>query len=134
MTFEFPQDLMRRLEIAAVFLFGSQAHGLATERSDFDFAVLVKDKKILEDYRRKNKIYETLYNLLSGKIKKLCNIDIVFLQTADLQLKYHVVKNGHLLYLGDKKIVGDFLENTTESYADFAPLRRMFHQAILQKI
>lgn len=134
MEFNFEKQKMEELGIAGIFLFGSQAQGMANEASDFDFAVLVKNTKDLYDFDKKNKIYNELYDIFSNQIKKTRNIDIVFVEFADLQFKYHIVRDGILLYVGDKKIVSDFLENTMEYYADFAPLRHMFHNAILQRI
>lgn len=134
MKFRFEREKMEEFGIAGIFLFGSQAQGLANRISDFDFAILLKDRKVLIDYGRRNKIYNELYDILSGQIKRLCNIDIVFIQSADLQFRYHVVRDGILLYMGDQRIISDFLENTMESYADFAPIRRQFHEAILQRI
>lgn len=134
MDFYFQKEKMEELGIAAVFLFGSQAQKLAGPASDFDFAVLLKDRKALYDYKKKKEIYDSLYDIFSAQIKRLCDIDIVFAQTADLQFKYHIIRDGVLLYIGDEKIVSDFIENTIEQYADFAPLRRQFHEAILQRI
>ncbi|MBI4209558.1 MAG: nucleotidyltransferase domain-containing protein [Deltaproteobacteria bacterium] len=125
---------MERLGIAGVFLFGSQAQGLARETSDYDFGILIKDYKVLSDTSQKNSIYDRLYDLFSSQIQKLVNIDIVFLQSADLQLQYHVVSSGNLLYLGDASIVSDFIERTIEFYADFAPHRKIFHESILGRI
>ncbi|MEK7599093.1 MAG: nucleotidyltransferase domain-containing protein [Patescibacteria group bacterium] len=132
--FKFQNEKMEELGIAGIFLFGSHAQGIANKASDFDFAVLVKKAEDLYNLDKKNKIYNELYDILSGQIKRLCDIDIVFIEFADLQFRHHIVKDGILLYVGDKKIVSDFLGNTMEFYADFAPLRREFHKAILQKI
>ena len=132
--FKFQNEKMEELGIAGIFLFGSRAQGIAGKTSDFDFAVLLKKAEDLYDLNKKNKIYNELYDILSSQIKKLCNIDIVFIEFADLQFKYHIAKDGILLYIGDKKTVSDFLGNTMEFYADFAPLRREFHKAIIQKI
>lgn len=134
MAFNFQKDKMEELGIAGIFLFGSQAQGAANEASDFDFAILVKDRKILYDNAKKNKIYNKLYDIFSGQIKKLRNIDIVFIEFADLQFRHHIAKEGVLIYAGDQKIISDFLERTMRFYADFAPLRREFHNAILQRI
>lgn len=125
---------MESLGIAGIFLFGSQAQGTATKTSDFDIGVLLKDRHVLDDFLRKQALYDSLYDIVSSQIKKLLNVDIVFLQSADLQLQFHVVRDGRLLYLGDKKIVSDFLEQTMDAYADFAPHRKEFHEAILQRI
>lgn len=134
MEFNFQKKNMEKLGIAGIFLFGSRAQGMAGKTSDFDFAILVKNREILSDIAEKKKIYNELYRLLSEQIKTLTNIDIVFIQNADLQFRHHVAKDGVLLYLGDQKIISNFLETTMESYADFAPLRFEFHKAILQRI
>lgn len=125
---------MEELGIAGIFLFGSQAQGVANPKSDFDFGVLLKNSSELRQPDKREKIYTALYDLFSSQIKKLCDIDIVFLQSADLQLRSHVARDGSILYAGEKKLIGDFLERTMEETADFAPLRREFHEAILARV
>lgn len=132
--FDLPKQTMNELGVAGVFLFGSQAQGLERESSDYDFGILLKNPQILSDYKKKTEIYNSIYDLFSSQIKKLRNIDIVFLQSTDLQIKHHVARDGKLLYIGDQKTVSDFLTSTMEHYADFAPHRKLFHQAILQRI
>lgn len=134
MEFEFQKEKMEKLGVAGIFLFGSRAQGVAGKTSDFDFAVLVKNNAILSDIEEKKRIYYELYRILSEQIKTLTNIDIVFAQNADLQFRHHIAKDGVLLYLGDQKIISDFLETAMEYYADFAPLRFEFHKAIIQRI
>lgn len=125
---------MRQLGVAGVFLFGSQAVGITHAKSDYDFGILLSKREIVFDYQQRNKVYDQLYDLLSAQIQQLVNIDIVFLQDADLQLRYHVVRDGQLLYLGDQKIVSDFMEQTIDLYCDFAPLRKEFQAAVLARI
>ncbi len=132
--FVFEREKMEELGVAGIFLFGSQAQGAASLASDFDFAVLLKDRKTVYDYRQRARVYDELYDMIAGQIQRLCDIDIVFVQAADLQFQFHVARDGALLYVGDEKIVSDFLERTMEAYADFAPLRRQFHEAILHRI
>lgn len=134
MKFKFQKEKMEELGIAGIFLFGSQAQGTANKTSDFDFAVLVKNKKMIRDAAERKKIYNKLYEILSKQINALINIDIVFVEQADLQIKHRIAQDGVLLYLGDQKIISNFLETTMEEYADFAPLRSEFHKAILQRI
>ncbi len=134
MHFNFPKIKMEELGVAGIFLFGSQAQKIAGPASDFDFAVLLKEKAVLRDYKQRSGIYNELYDILSSQINELRNIDIVFAQGADLQFRHHIAHDGLLLYIGDEKVVSDFLENTMEDYSDFAPLRRQFHEAILQRI
>lgn len=129
------------LAVEALILFGSRAQGLEGPLSDIDVGVLVRDPRILQDRTRRNALYDTLYfdvlSPLAGReVKRLCNIDIVFLQDelVNLQLKYHVSNHGVPLYERHPRAFADFKEYAMERYADFAPLRRMFHEAILARI
>src|SRR3989344_6241271 len=115
------------LGVAGVYLFGSQAMGTAGPASDFDVGVLVEDVRVLFDRRKRNVLYDALYDMLSSEIAKevrrLCDIDIVFLQDVDLQLQYHVAKQGKPLFEKDSRSFSNFKEQVMEQYADFAPLR-----------
>ena len=133
MKFTLPEEKLQALGIAGVFLFGSQAQGVAGELSDFDFGVLLEDVSILKNSKRKQKQYDALYDIFSSAVQVLKNIDIVFLQDVNLQLCFHVIKDGKLLFLGNQKIVSDFYERTMEDYADFAPHRWIFENADRQR-
>lgn len=135
------QQTLTGLGVSALILFGSHAQGLAGPLSDIDVGVLVRDPRILKDRTQRNGLYDSLYtdvlSPLAGRaVKRLCNIDIVFLQDelVNLQLKYHVSNHGVVLYEYDPHAFTDFKEYVMERYADFAPLRRMFHDAILARI
>lgn len=135
------KKILEGFDVEAVILFGSHAQGLAGPLSDVDFGVLVRDARMLKDRAKRNELYDSLYfNVLSplaGRaVKRLCDIDIVFLQDelVNLQLKYHVSNRGVPLYERHTRAFLDFKENIMERYADFAPLRRMFNQAILARI
>lgn len=132
--FHFPDEQMKQLGVAGVFLFGSQAVGATHANSDYDFGILLTQREILFDYKKRNIVYDQLYDLLATQIQQLVNIDIVFLQDTDLQLRYHVLRDGQLQYVGDQKVVSDFMEQTMELYCDFAPLRKEFQAAVLARI
>ena len=116
---------MRRLNIHAVIMFGSHALGVAREQSDYDVFVIG---------RKSNAAYDYLYDLLSSKIQKLVNIDIVFESRAPMELQHHVAKRGLVLYQETPSVVADFRERVMLRYADFAPLRHLFQQATLDRI
>lgn len=135
------KKILEGLGVEALILFGSHAQGLAGPLSDVDIGVLVEDQRILNDRPRRNELYDSLYfNVLSplvGRaVKRLCDIDIVFLQDelVNLQLKYHVSNCGVPLYERRGSVFVNFKEYTMERYADFAPLRHMFNEAILARI
>ncbi|MBI4125471.1 MAG: nucleotidyltransferase domain-containing protein [Deltaproteobacteria bacterium] len=119
---------LKNLSVSAVVLFGSQVQGVALSQSDYDFGVL------LNDPQRRKQVYDTLYDILSDHIRKLVNIDIVFLQTASAELQAHVVKHGVPIFEADKNAFADFKAQVMIRYADFAPLRAIFHEGILSRI
>lgn len=128
------QSSFNRLEVEAVILFGSHAQGTARPMSDYDFGILVSDPAILFSADRRREIYDGLYDLLSGKIKKLVNIDIVFLKDASMELQSHAAKHGIPLYEQTPHSFARFRERVMDEYADFAPLRKIFTRAILSRI
>ena len=119
------------LGVVGVYLFGSQAQEIAGKESDFDFGILLKKPFVIkeESMGLYQKIYELLEELAPGK-----NLDIVFLDRAPLQLRYHVLRCGQALYTGDAAVRAHFEERTLEEYADFEPYRRLFEQATLAQI
>lgn len=132
--FNLPKKKLEKLGVIGIYLFGSQAQGVSGALSDFDFGILLENPEILRDIEKRKKIYDELYDIFSGQIKKLCDIDIVFLQDVYLQLQYHAVSQGKIIYQKAPKILEDYKEKLIEQYADFAPLRREFHKAILERI
>lgn len=132
--FKFPEDKLKNLGVAGVYLFGSQAEGAAGKLSDFDAAVLFKDAK--KAFGDTSEVYGQLYDIFSDtfKLKGFKNIDIVLLPNASLQLRYRIVTMGKILYSGDDKIIMDHKEKTMLEYADFAPIRNLFNKAVLARI
>lgn len=133
-NFDFPKDKLEELGVSAIYLFGSQAQGSARPLSDFDFGIILKDPSVLQDYKKKKEIYNELYDVFSDQIKRVVNIDILFLQEAGLQYQYNATVKGELVYCDDLKVVADFKERAMENYADFAPLRHLFQRSILERI
>ena len=135
--FVFTEEEKRELErfgVAAVVLFGSRAQGLARPKSDYDIGVLVADKGILRSLERRREVYDAVYDLVSGKIQELLNIDIVFLEDAPAELQSHAAKHGVPIFEADPKAFLRFKEYVMLMYADFAPYRELFHRAILSRI
>lgn len=117
--------LLSGLNIDALILFGSQAQGLQNEQSDYDFFVIGK---------KDNNIYDVLLNILSKKINKLVDIDIVFDSDATMELKNHVIQYGKVLYQKSESVFPNFKEQVMTIYQDFAPYRQLFQQATLGRI
>lgn len=123
--------IIEELPVEVLVLFGSQARGRARQGSDYDFAVL-PSHPLSEEERKK--VYDTLYDLLSEKIQQLVNIDIVFLPGASMELQASAAAFGISLYERAPYAFAGFRERVMDAEADFAPLRRIFHSAILARI
>ena len=120
--------------IAALILFGSRAQGTANEVSDIDIGVLVKNQKTLMETKARSEIYDTVYALLEEKMNERTTIDIVFLDDAPAELRAHVMKYGRVLAELAPGAFTNFREKVMQEYADFAPLRAMFHRAIQERM
>lgn len=131
---ESERQMLKDLDVAVLVLFGSQAQGVAGPMSDYDIGVILSDPAKEFPGAARSKIYDALYDLLSAKIQELVDIDIVFLRQAPMELRSHVVRYGALLHETDNNIFANFKERTMLDYADFAPHRRIFQQATLDRI
>lgn len=130
-----PKEKLNNLGVAGVYLFGSQSEeGTAGKLSDFDVAVLFKDNK--NSFGDTSEIYGKLYDIFSESfdLSGFKNIDIVFLPNVSLQLRYHIVTTGKILYSGDIEMILDNKEKTMIEYADFSPARNLFNKSILERI
>ena len=124
------QERLRSLGVAVIYLFGSHAEGFATERSDADFGVLLKDPRVLT--RDTMPLYLELLDVCSHYVPNSDRMDIVFLQRAPLELRYDVVTHGIPLFQMDEGSRLDFEERTVIAYCDFQPLLQRFNRAILE--
>lgn len=127
-------SIFKGLGVSAIVLFGSRALGLAGETSDYDFGVLLNGKGLQKLKTERGELFDALHDIFSSHIKRLINIDVVFLQTAPGELQVHATNKGQVLYEEKPGAFTDFRERVMLEYADFAPLREIFHQGILSRI
>lgn len=121
------------LNVQAVYLFGSRAQGKSGPFSDYDYAVLLEEK----GHFRGDELYFQLYDIFSEISKReLKNdiIDIVFLRDAGLELAFHVIRYGKVIFEKDVKARLYFETITTLKYCDYRPLLDEFDKAILEAI
>ena len=102
--------------VLAVFLFGSQADGYATPRSDIDLAVLFSRNLALDEQL-------TFEVALCDILKVYEKLDVVNLNRANLSFRFRAI-GGKLLYQRDFVKVSDFIEKTLIERRDFAPRLR----------
>ena len=119
------EKMLREIRVTAIILFGSQARGVAQEASDYDVGILGTKTKTT---------YDSVYDMVSAKIGKLVNIDIVFLGDAPMELQHHVASYGRALFEAKPGLFASYKEAVMDKYADFAPIRRMFQEHVLGRI
>lgn len=118
---EAQKNELAQLGVQALYLFGSRALGTATEISDYDYALLMRDA----GHRRGDKVYDQLYDILSTispRTLKNDVIDIVFLKDVGLELRFHVVRYGKILFESNLLERLRFEEITTNLYCDYRPI------------
>jgi len=104
--------------VLGVFLFGSQADGSATPRSDIDLAVLFDHNLSLKEELE----FEVAVSLVLGTD----DVDIVNLNCANLLLRSRAIR-GKLLYERDYVHVSDLIERTLIEYPEYEWLLNRFN-------
>ncbi|MCD6357982.1 MAG: nucleotidyltransferase domain-containing protein [Thermoproteales archaeon] len=101
-------------EVAAAYLYGSRARGDADERSDWDFAILLR--RTFGDPYGLVKLQELLENIVGGRV------DLVTLNSASVEFAYRVLKEAILVYEADREFRVDFEVLVMKKYLDLRPL------------
>lgn len=125
--------LFKKYGIEAVYLFGSRAQGLDHPLADYDYAVLTKKR----GHMKGDRLYAILYDIFSAVSPRTLEndvLDIVYLRSAGLELKFHVIRYGKIIYDGKPRARLKFEEQTTLLYCDYRPLLDQFDRTILQSL
>lgn len=113
--------------IIAAYLFGSTAKGKATEKSDIDIGILLKD-----DF---NLVANFDYKLrLMGKLKDLTGktVDIVFIDRTDPILQHHIRKHGKVIFERDKLKRIAYEIKARKDYFDFLFRHKKYMEGMLK--
>jgi len=111
-------------DIQAVYLFGSSASGRTHAESDLDLAILsspslaARKLDILTDLARQG----------------ICNVDLIFLERADIVLRYEAVRLNRLVYAAPSFDRGELYSNVVRQYLDFLPYLEVQRQAYKRKV
>jgi len=125
--------ILSDLGVQSVYVFGSRAQGLEGPLSDYDYAVLLKEK----GHSRGDDLYLKLYNFfadISPRTLQNDVIDIVYLRDAGLELKFHVVRYGKVIFDSDLLARVNFESMTTLLYCDYRPILDEFDKTILKSL
>jgi len=111
--------------VTAVYLFGSQAAGKATAKSDIDLAVLLREKPAY-DYRLR--AMSELARLLKTEV------DVLVLDQCGILMQRQVLKHGIVLYERDKRTRLAFEIRSRKMYFDFLPAHRLFVRKMEERL
>jgi predicted nucleotidyltransferase len=109
-------------DLMAVYLYGSQADGSATENSDYDFAILAKQKISFEKLMN---LSAALENILKAKI------DLIDIITADEVFKNIIISTGVKIFIADSFYVENFENNAFCSYTEIFESRIEIENAFI---
>jgi predicted nucleotidyltransferase len=114
----------KKNNVLLAYLFGSQLKGKTGPLSDFDFAVLLSKKPSFQfKYELKNK----LVNALDDE-----KVDLIILNYAHIELKYHVVATGKIIFQKNSIIKTEFEADTLSRYFDYLPILRAQKKDIIR--
>ncbi len=123
-------DRLRRLfarypDIQAVYLFGSMASGTTHPESDLDLAILPRDPALRA---RKLDLLADLAGL------GFCDVDLLFLDSADIVTQYEAVRQNRLIYEAENFDRGTEYSRVVRQYLDFLPYLKVQRAAYKRSI
>jgi len=112
-------ELLARRSVLLAYVFGSLAEN-ETPPEDVDLALLVEGEPV-------HALRADLEEALGTR-----RLDLVDLRRASPRLRFHVIRDGRLLYARDDEVLNRFELDTLHVYRDTAPLRRR-HRRVLRE-
>jgi predicted nucleotidyltransferase len=115
-------------EVAGVWLFGSQARGTASGRSDVDLAVDPVDGLGSEARARK---LDMLTDLVGAGFE---NVDLVVIDRDDPVLRFEAIGPNVLVYAAPGYDPAEEFVQALRQYDDTAPLRARMREAFYERL
>lgn len=106
----------KKKEVGVVYLFGSQAKGLARENSDIDLCVLFAKSRIKRAVSFPEVTYSSDLSEILGK-----KAEVIDLGTARIDFAHRVITEGKLLVSNNEKERIKFEEKILSLYFDLKP-------------
>lgn len=112
-------------EIQAVYLFGSTVSGKTHTDSDLDLAIHPGESSL------RNRKLDLLADLAREGFD---NIDLVFLDTNDVVIKFESIRQNRLLYCAKDFDANAFFSLTLRQYFDFLPYLNIQREAYKRRV
>ncbi len=120
-----PEVFGKYPSIQAVYVFGSVGRGQTHQESDLDLAIVARDKAARQ---KKLDILADLARL------GFCRVDLSFLDTDDIVLKYEMIRQNRLVYQTEDFDRGTTYSNIVRQYLDFLPYLNVQRAAYKRRI
>ena len=112
-------------EIQAVYVFGSTGSEKTHQGSDLDLAIVSRSMTLKE---------KKLVLLTDLARRGFCDVDLVFLDTKDIVLKYEAIRQNRLIYAAHDFDRGSMYSRVIRQYLDFAPYLETQRKAYKRRI
>jgi predicted nucleotidyltransferase len=112
-------------DIQAVYLFGSVASKKEHAESDLDLAIFPRNSLL------RNKKLDLLADLAR---EGFSNVDLVFLDTKDVVIKFESIRQNRLLYCTKDFDANAFFSLTLRQYFDFLPYLKIQREAYKRRV
>ena len=106
----------KRKEVAAVYLYGSQARGDAKKSSDIDLAVLVTDRRKYRGFGIPQVVFAQDLSKITG-----CEVEVNDLETVSIDFAHRVLTEGKFIVSNNEKARIAFEEKVIRTYFDLKP-------------
>jgi hypothetical protein len=126
-----PKIFRKYPDIQAVYLFGSHAEGHPHAGSDLDLAIVPRTLTLSSAHSVRAKRLDILADLAQYNF---CNVDLVFLDTDDIVLKYEAVRYNRIVYQTEDFDRGALYSKIVRQYLDFLPYLRIQREAYKRRI
>lgn len=135
-------EQLKKFDILAVYLFGSQVRQEIHPMSDVDFGVIFENPGKYKG--RTLDIYLELYDIFTDVLpkdylrkrfeKREHEFDLVFLQFVPISLQFNAVKEAKILYESDETKRLDYEEYVMKRHSDLKYLYDIHMNAFLERI
>jgi len=120
-----PELFRQYPDIQAVYLFGSFSSGKTHSESDLDLAIIPSSREI----------HQRRLDLLADLARQgFENVDLVFLDTDDIVLKFEAIHQNRLIYQREDFDRGSTFSLVIRQYFDFLPYLNVQREAYKRRI
>ncbi len=119
-----PEIFSQFPKVQAVYLFGSVASGNMHPESDLDLGI--KGEEGIKD--------QQLDILTELARHGFCHVDLVFMNTNDIFMKYEIVRQRKILYKTEDFEANSYYSLVMRQYEDFYPYLKIQREAFKQRL